>query len=988
MKITRLSGVIAMLFVIGLPISSDSRGITWDLNRQRDRSNYGLDFWREAEGLPQSRIRAILRTRDGYLWLGTDNGLVRFNGASFTAFTIETGSLKDNEVSGLQEDNDGGLWISTYGGGLTLLKNGRFTTFTTADGLLDDVIKKLDKDAEGNIWMVTPNGACRYSQGNFTKFTTREGLSDNYVTAICAHAAQGVFVATAAGLYRLVNGKFEPEKGIVEDKDGRIVHLASGNNGALWIGFHEAVVKRWKSGVLTVYARQQNLSSRILHLYEDPQGTLWAALPGRLHRLRDGMFEPVMSKEDNTRMGTVSSLWGDREGSLWIGLESNGLGRLRARQLATLTIADGLPNESTRSVFQDRQDNLWIGTATGLAKYRDGSMVSYSEVDGSRLGSVRAIAEDAEGTLWIAAAQNLLLLQRDKLVRFPGWQCASDIKVLYRDRQSRMWAGTDGDGLFQFEGDQIRNFRTQDGLASNQIRSILTDRQGKLWIGTFGGVSRYADGEFTTYTVKDGLPNNRVYALHEDEEGALWFATRGGLSRFKDGVFFNYLADSGLFSGFVYALLDDERGNFWFSCAAGLFRASKAELRDFAIGKLKKITSVDYGVRDGMMTRACNVGNQPAAWKATDGKLLFCTMKGVVIVDPESVSVSGPVAPIYIENVSINKQAQQPDGESRVPLGAGEVEIHYAALNYISPEKVRFKYLLEGFDKEWVEAGTRRFAYYANLPPGEYRFRVIASTVDGPWNEEGDSYGFYLKPHFYQTYWFLVLFIAGILFIAGLVYRLHVMELKARYSAVLAERNRIAREIHDTLAQNLAGIAMQLDSITMQLADMPTGLRGRLDQACDLTRYSLSEARRAVVDLRSDELERVELAVAVPEIADKVAANAALRTRVQLVGTPRHLGPVIEKNLLRIFQEAMANAVQHAEAQTIDVELRYDADHLILRVRDDGNGFDTKKIIPFGVGHYGLTGMRERAERIGGRLILKSQLGEGTELLVEVPFSA
>lgn len=988
MKTTRLAGFIAILFILGFSASSGSKGIAADLDRQQNRANYGLDFWREAEGLPQSRIRAIEQTRDGYLWLGTDSGLVRFNGTSFTVFTTKTGSLRDNEVSGLQEDNDGGLWISTYGGGLTLLKDGRFTTFTTADGLLDEVIKKLDKDAEGNIWMVTPNGACRYAKGSFTKFTTREGLSNNFVTAICARSAKGVFVATAGGLYRLVNEKFERLQGIVEEKDGRIEHLVSGSDGSLWIGFHEAVVKRWKDGGLTAYARQQNLAERILHLYEDPQGTLWAALPGGLYRLRDGVFEAVMSKDDNTRMGTISRLLGDGEGNLWIGLESNGLGRLRARQLATLTIADGLPNDSTRSVFQDRQRNLWIGTATGLARYRNGSMVSYSEVGGSHLGSVRSIAEDAGGTMWIAAAQNLLLLQGDKLVSFPGWQCASDIKVLYRDSRGHMWAGTDGDGLFQFEGGKVKNYRTQEGLASNQIRAILSDRRGGLWIATFGGLSHYADGKFTTYTVKDGLPNNRVVALHEDEEGALWFATRGGLSRYKDGVFFTYTTDSGLFAAFVYAILDDHRGNFWFSCAEGLFRVSKAELRDFAAGKLRKITSVDYGVRDGMKTRACNVGNQPAAWKAADGRLLFCSMRGVVIVNPESVPSSGPIPPIYIEDVLINKQAQLPDIESRVPLGAGEVEIHYAALNYTSPEKVRFKYLLEGLDNEWVEAGTRRFAYFANLPPGEYRFRVIAGMVDGPWNEEGAAVRFYLKPRFYQTRLFLLMLILTILLIAGLLYRLRVIELKARYSAVLAERNRIAREIHDTLAQNLAGIAMQLDSITMRLADMPAGLRASLDQACDLTRYSLSEARRAVVDLRSDELERLELAVAVPEIADKMAVNAALQTRVQVVGTPRRLGPLIEKNLLRIFQEAMANAVKHAEAQTIEVELRYDTDYLILRVCDDGSGFDTRKIIPFGVGHYGLTGMRERAERIGGNLILRSQPGEGTELLVEVPFSA
>jgi signal transduction histidine kinase len=549
-----------------------------------------------------------------------------------------------------------------------------------------------------------------------------------------------------------------------------------------------------------------------------------------------------------------------------------------------------------------------------------------------------------------------------------------------------MWVGTDGDGLFEFEGGKVHQYRSQDGLAGNQIRGLLSDRHGALWISTFGrGISKYADGKFVTYTAKDGLAGNRVAAIHEDEEGALWFATREGLSRFKDGRFFTYGAECGLLVGFVYSILDDGQGNFWFSCAQGLFRVSKAELRDFAAGKIKKVASVDYGVRDGMKTRACNVGDQPTAWKTTDGLLMFCSMKGVVVVDPRRLYSSNLIPPVQIEKVLINKQEQLISTDSQVPLGAGEVEIHYAALSYTAPEKVRFKYKLEGFDKDWVDAGTRRFAYYANLPPGRYSFKVIAGHIDGPWNEKGQPFGFYLKPHFYQTSFFLVLVIATALLLAGLLYRLRMVELKARYSAVLGERNRIAREIHDTLAQNLAGIALQFDSVNMQSPDIPAGLRQRLDQASNLVRYSLSEARRAVADLRSDELEQRELAMVLPQIAERMAAGAALEAHVQVLGTPRRLSPMTEKNLLRIFQEAMANAVKHAGARTIDIELKYDLNCLLLCVRDDGSGFDTERIIPLGVGHYGLTGMRERAERIGGRLTLKSTIGQGTELLVEVP---
>jgi signal transduction histidine kinase/ligand-binding sensor domain-containing protein len=985
---TQIAILLGVLLVpVTLAIYANPVATTSRVASRSSDPDYGIDFWREAEGLPQSRIRSIAQTTDGYLWLGTDNGLVRFNGATFTAFTVETGSLRDNEVWAIQEDNEGGLWVGTYGGGLTLLKEGRFKTFTTADGLPDDVIMKLDKDREGNIWATTANGAARFSHGAFTQVTTRDGLSDNSVSAICANSSQGVLVATGATLQRLVEGEFRPVSGVIEKEDGHISHLLSGADGSVWVAFHGRI-KRWKDSKVTTYAWPNNLSPWINELHEDRHGALWVATELGVSRLRNGQFETVPLGEGETNLGVVYSLYPDREGNIWLGFQSNGLGRLRTRQIQTISASDGLPNDSTRSVFQDSQGNIWIGTVAGFARYKDGLSTTYQTLNGSRIGSVRSLAEDPQGNIWIGADHELLILKNGHLSKASGWQWRSEIEVIYRDPRGHMWVGTNGDGLFEFAGSDVHHYQTPEGLASNQVRALLADRHGALWISTFGkGISKYADGRFVTYTANDGLAGNRVTAIHEDEEGALWFATREGLSRLKDGRFFTYNAGCGLLVGFVYSILDDGLGNFWFSCAQGLFKVSKAELRDFAAGRIKKVISVDYGVRDGMKTRACNVGDQPTAWKTTEGSLMFCSLKGVVVVDPRRLYSNSLIPPVQIEKVLINKQEQLAGKELQQPLslGAGEVEIHYAALSFTAPERVRFKYKLEGFDKDWVDAGTRRFAYYANLPPGHYSFKVIAGHIDGPWNETGQSFGFYFKPYFYQTSLFLALVIATVLLLAALMYRLRMVELRARYSAVLGERNRIAREIHDTLAQNLAGIALQLDSVNMQSPDISAGLRLRLDQACNLVRYSLSEARRAVSDLRSDELEQRELATALPQIAEQIAAGTAVDAHVRVLGTPRRLNPITEKNLLRIFQEAMANAVKHASAQTIEVELRYELNFLALLVRDDGSGFDTARIIPLGVGHYGLTGMRERAERIGGRLTLSSTIGRGTELLVEVP---
>ncbi len=929
-----------------------------------------------------------MQTRDGYLWLGSDNGVVRFNGASFTAFTVETGSLKDNEVWALLEDNENALWIGTYGGGVTRLQDGRFKTFTTADGLPDDVVTHLDKDSSGNVWLSTPSGLCRYSHGKFTAFAKTPAPARNSFGALCARCPQGVIAATASQVLRLANGRFEPLPGVTQESDGAVEQLLSARDGSLWIGYSNAVIKKWKDGALTTYVPVHSHTPQVTLLYQDPTGDIWAAFGQRLHRLKNDRFEPVILEDDKTDLGIVYSMYADREGSIWVGLQSNGLGRLRVKQLSTITAIEGLPNDSTRSVFQDKRGDIWIGTAGGFGKYKDGRVRSYTEFEGRRLGPVRSFAEDPQGTLWVAAGNNLLLMKDGHLTAVPGWRGNSEIEVIYRDAEGRMWVGTDGDGLFQHVGGRFKNYGVADGMAGNRIRAILQDRRHTLWISTFGqGVASFAAGKFRNYGIAAGLAGNRVSTIHEDEEGTLWFATRGGLTRFKDGRFFSYTSASGLLVNFVYTILDDGRGSFWFSCAQGLFKVSKAELREFADGRIKKIASISYGVRDGMKTRACNIGNQPAAWKSADGTLMFSSMKGIVMV-PSSISSSNFVPPVYIESVSVNRRKQQLNREPRLPLGAGEVQVDYAALSYLNPEKVRFKYMLEGFDADWTDADGRRFAYYANLPPGEYQFHVIAGNMDGSWNQTGASFSFYLSPHFYQTRLFLACAASGILLLAWLLYRLRMHEVKARYSAVLAERNRISQDIHDTFAQNLAGIALQLDSITMQLEEIPPALRESIDEACNLTRYSLSEARRAVSDLRSGDLDRAELSVALPEIANRMAASTTVKMSIQVVGTPQVLSAVTEKNLMRIFQEAIANALKHAEAQAIEVELRYEEEGLALRVRDDGCGFDAERAIPLAIGHYGLTGMRERAERIGGCLTLKSAPGEGTELLIVVPFAA
>jgi ligand-binding sensor domain-containing protein len=757
-------------------------------------SHYGIDTWDGADGLPQVRIRAIVQTRDGYLWLGTANGLVRFDGVNFTTFGISTSSLKDNEIGSLVEDDDGALWIGTYGGGLTRFKDGQFTTFTTADGLPDNFIRKVDKDPAGNIWFATPRGVGRLSKGRFTTFTTRDGLTRDYVSGLCAGSPDGIFAVAGGRLNHLVNGRFVTETSATSESDGRMDSMACGPDGALWMTFESSKIKCWKDGQLTNYAPPEYKINRPGPIYVDPQGSIWFGVHDGLLRFRNGAFDALTTPEAQAKLGLVLSMLTDREGNLWLGSEGNGLARLRSVPVRMLTADDGLSESSTRCVYRDRRGDVWIGAYLGFTRMSHGKLTAFTQFEGNPIPTVSSIGEDLQGRIWIAAGGRLLLMENDRLSAVADWRNVFDIKVIACDDRGDMWIGTDGDGLFRISDGKITAFRTRDGLANNQVRAILSDRQGALWVGTTDGLSRYQDGKFTNFTTSDGLSNTRVMSLCEDTNGVLWVGTRGGLSRYQDGHFFNIGETDGLPNNYIFNVLDDGQGNFWLSSGSGVCRVRKADLDALAAGKKQKIEVESLGYRDGMRTASLVAGTQPNASLGDNGQILFCSLKGLVVVSPASRTMNQQIPPVYIEQVLINKQEKPVDRPPDLPPGSGELEIHYTALSFVAPEKVQFKYRLEGIDAGWVDAGQRRFAHYASLPPGSYRFQVIACNNDGVWNQTGASYSFRLPPRFYQTFWFPALLLLAFAGLAGGGYVLkikrieaHERELQRRINEAVAE---------------------------------------------------------------------------------------------------------------------------------------------------------------------------------------------------------
>jgi signal transduction histidine kinase len=440
-----------------------------------------------------------------------------------------------------------------------------------------------------------------------------------------------------------------------------------------------------------------------------------------------------------------------------------------------------------------------------------------------------------------------------------------------------------------------------------------------------------------------------------------------------------------LFDDCVFQILDDGKDNLWMSCTKGVFRASRQQLNDFADGKISYINSISYGTADGLKSRECTGGGQPAGWRSRDGRLWFPTVKGVAMIDPQHLKFNEQKPPVVIEQVIADDKPVDRRAGAELAAGVYRLEFQYTGLSFVAPEKVRFKYKLEGFDRDWVDAGTRRVAYFTSVPPGHYTFRVMASNNDGVWNEEGAAFAFYIEPRFYQTYWFYLL----LLLVAGLagraIYHLRIKRIKAQFAAVLVERSRLARDIHDTLAQGFVGISLQIEAVGKMMDKSPTAAKQHLELAQSLITHSLSEARRSVWDLRAQALESADLATALSDEAKRLTAGTSVRAEFHVTGAPRPLPATVESNLLRIGQEAMTNVMKHAKAERILIELAFEPKQVGLRVKDDGCGFESQGGTASADGHFGLIGMRERATRLRGKLAVESRPGAGTEIRVTAP---
>jgi len=789
------AAVRSILLVLGLGRFGPSDAAA--LDPKKALWEYSLTAWQVEEGLPHDAVQALGQTRDGYLWIGTVEGLARFDGVGFTVFgRASEQALASGDIQALFESRDGSLWIGTYGGGLVRYRDGSFRAYGPKDGLTGLSVTALAEDAEGQLWVGTDgDGLFRFRAETFTRHTVREGLASDSVGALFVDHAGNLWIGTASGLNRLSQGRLSVEAAS-ELAGEAITALAEDRERRLWVGTHNGLF-RLQAGEPAHYTRASGLchdSVRTLRL--GSQGRLWIGTDAGLNRLNEGSLSCLSSREGLSDE-KITAILEDREGSIWLGTLAGGLSQLKEGPIASVTTLHGLPSDNVESVSAARQGGLWIGTNQGeVGRLVDGAYLPLPPNATLHGTIVRSLHEDRGGRVWIGTEAGLFCFAAGRWTRHTVGQGLPHgiVRSILEDRQGRLWIGTESGGLACLEGGRFTTLTTRDGLPSNQIRALLQDRAGTLWVSTYGGLAALGDRGFRTYTVDQGLGSNLVRSLHEDPDGVLWIGTYGGgLSRLEHGRITSYTTRDGLYNDVVYAIVEDDRGRLWMTCNRGLFSVDRRELADFAAGRVRRITSLAFGRSDGMRSADFN-GGSPAGVRGSDGRLWFPTVKGLVALDPSDTTRRWSAPPPLIEHLEVD--GVRLAARTRLVLRPGQrrLAIRYASLGFLAPERIFFSYKLEGFDPDWIDAGTQRTAHYTGLPAGNYRFRVRARTETGDWSGAEASLEVGQRAEWYRTRTFVLLAGAATVLLAGTGYRLRVRGLVAR------ERE-LSRRVEQALAE-------------------------------------------------------------------------------------------------------------------------------------------------------------------------------------------
>jgi len=937
-------------------------------------ADYAERVWHAEDGLPEETVQAFAQTPDHFLWIGTTGGLVRFDGAQFVVFDRDnTPALRENSIFCLLVASDGTLWIGTEGGGVVSYRNRTFRAWSKSGGLTNGYVRALREDRDGAIWMGTDDGLFRWRTGKIERIDARDGMPPISVHSIFADSqgriwAGGYHFFRIDGAekveYRLQGGLVDNVKSILRTRDGTV-----------WVG--------------TVGGLQHSTSAD-----PAPSGT-FAQVP-EIH-------------------STVRTLLEDEDGTLWIGTIGEGLFRYRDGHFTRLTADTALPSKTILSSFVGSGHNIWIGTQAGLVRLNKTAARTFALPDFAD-ADFGTIYSDRDGSVWVSSTHLFRITgNHAEMLHMPGPLANVRIRNVFRDRSGTLWFGTEGEGAFRW----VNGAPQSVPRIQPYVRAFAEDREGGVWVGTDGGYCRwsasgirwfeehesvralYVDRHDDVWVGKDRgltrvrhgaeapdspiarLRDTKVWAIHEDADGGLWFGTRtSGLYLWKNGQLTAFTTAQGLANNSIYEILEDRNQNLWLSGPGGISSIGRHDLELTAEDPTHRPAVRLYGASEGLRSTQMYGGVQPAGCATANGEVWFPSTAGVVRLGLDSEGAPpAPAAIIY--RVAADGRDVGTEGEIELPPGQGKLEIQWGAIQFRSQDSVRFLYQLEPFDTGWTETRARRVGY-TNIPPGPYRFRVRAFDLSKPGQMSEAAVSIDWRPHFYRAWWFYMLCVAGVAGAVWFTYQARMRQAHARFDAVLGERNRLARQMHDTLIQGCTGVSALLEGCASMFPEDPSSsARNLLDCARTQIRAVTDEARAAVWNLHRGG--RSEISRLVDQMARQACAASQVPLKVETSGKPVVLDPLVEHDIMMVAREAVSNAIRHAHPSEVALGIHFQRGKIRMTVHDDGCGFDPGQVAPENGGHFGLIGMRERTERLGGHFAVRSAPGKGTELCVEVP---
>jgi signal transduction histidine kinase/ligand-binding sensor domain-containing protein len=945
-------------------------------------SGYAVTVWTIRDGLQSGDIRAIGQDTDGYLWLGTRDGLVRFDGLQFVPGPGGDSPIRGTVVIALIGGRDGSLWAGFADvEGVSRIRKGQVSDYGARDGLPEGMITVLLEDRQGKVWAGGLGGLSAFGGTTWQRVGGEAGLPPLSVFSLHEDRAGTLWAGTSAGVFRRPHD--DQSFHLYDGSATSVQSFAQDSSGALWISESRSTVRQL---VTTDYGRPpRSVHLPGLGLIFDQLGALWVAGLGEgLFRITQlAATHPLVERFHDERLlaGAARSLFEDREKNLWVGLRGGGLLRLAKSAIKTNLRLHGITNDGVRAIASTPDGSVWVAAGHALNQFTGERTRAFAVEDPIVLHTDRA------GSLWLVTSRAVGRFVDDRLAPIaapPGMTLERTVS-LTTDARGALWFCNFDEGVLRWEKDSLT--RINDLTSSHRRCTFLfTDTRDRIWVGyAAGGVEVYENGRFHSYEQRDGLASGSVATISEDRLGSIWIATVNGLTRIRDNQLTTITSHQGLPDRIVPLFIEDTNGDLWLGAESGskLVRFTAAEVDAVAADSSHQVQYETYDESDGLLGPLPRVG-RPSVARASDGMLWVFSGGRVAVIDPAKMLIRRNPPSALLERVTIDGKDFLPSADFVMPGGARMVQIDYGAVSLSSASKLRFRYRLDGFNDEWVNAGARRQISFTNLQPGSYRFRV-AVTSDGVWPSTSASLGFTVPPPFYRTPWFYALCITTVIAASSMLWWLRVRAIRNEFALVVAERARVSREIHDTLLQSLGALTLQLEVVSRQLDPSQTKAHQTMQRLRRHLVQCVRDARRSVWELRSLRLEQRNLVDAIEAMAEETRVALPASIQVNVRGRVRQCPPDVEQHLLRIAQEAISNAVQHGRADEVVVELDYRGKALSMSIRDNGRGFVLEEVTSDSGEHWGLVNMRERVTRIGGELSVTSVVGQGTVVTATSP---